>query len=66
MAKRMYDFICMECGVVKSYPLDPVDVERWRKGELIQEIFPEIEDREIMISSLCSRCFDAMFEGVEP
>jgi len=33
----------------------------WKRGELIQNVFPEIEDREIMISGICGECFDKLF-----
>jgi hypothetical protein len=56
-----YRFICRECGKSKTYLLEPADVNRWRNGELIQRVFPQIEDREIMISQTCSDYFDKLF-----
>lgn len=59
--RKDYSFACSECRRVKVYSLDPADYDRWRQGALIQNVFPEIEDREIMISGTCSECFDKLF-----
>lgn len=58
---RDYSFTCHDCGIVKTYRLEPERVERWRNGERIQNVFPEIDDREIMISQTCTKCFDELF-----
>jgi hypothetical protein len=64
-AKEPYSFTCSDCGTVKTYNLLPSAVKRWIKGELIQRVFPEIEDREIMISAICSNCFDKLFADAD-
>ena len=58
---RDYSYKCTDCGTVKTYTLDEAKVDRWKAGGLIQNLFPEIEDREIMISGTCSDCFDKLF-----
>jgi hypothetical protein len=51
--------------VVKTYNLDPEKVRSWLAGALIQDLFPEIEDREIMISRTCGDCFDELFAWMD-
>ena len=58
---RPYTFTCAGCGVRKTFELEEADVRRWKAGELIQNVFPNVEDREIMISSTCSDCFNDLF-----
>ncbi len=38
--------------------------ERWKNGELIQKVFPELDanTREFMISGQCGQCFDEAWE----
>jgi len=60
-----FQFRCQACGVVKTYNLDPEKVRSWLAGALIQDLFPEIEDREIMISQTCGDCFDKLFAGMD-
>lgn len=63
MSAKLYHYQCTECGIIKTYLLEEADVQRWREGALIQRVFPQIEDREIMISGICSACFNKMFGG---
>ena len=36
---------------------------RWLAGEgLIQNMLPELTERELLISSICNACFDRLFE----
>lgn len=54
---------CVICADRITMEIDPDALERWRNGELIQIAMPElpIEFRELLISGICPRCFDAIF-----
>ena len=56
--------ICMECGTKKMLFVDADGYKRWKDGELIQRAMPQLtnDEREILISGICGKCFDAMFE----
>ena len=43
------------------------DAKRWRQGELIQDAMPYLtpDERELLISETCGKCFDKMF-GEDP
>lgn len=58
---------CRRCGTVRILQLDPVAVDRWERGELIQNVFPHLDvpTRELMISNTCGTCWDAMFGGLD-
>lgn len=58
---------CMDCGVDKKFIVPTSAYRAWKDGGLIQRCLYMIpaDDREIFISSLCSKCFDAVFEGME-
>ena len=40
------------------------DLKRWEDGELIQDAMPYLSagERELLISGVCGKCFDKMFE----
>lgn len=58
---------CRDCQCRKMFELDPERYFEWQKGRLLQECFPEMlpGDREMLISSYCSSCFDKIFEEDE-
>ena len=63
-----YDIACIKCGEVHHLKLDIRKFNRWRqKRENIQDVFPELspEDRELMISQICGKCWEEMFGGEE-
>jgi hypothetical protein len=41
------------------------DYERWQNGEHIQNVAPYLsaDDRELLISGMCGKCFDEIFAG---
>jgi hypothetical protein len=47
--------------------LDRQLVERWREGELIQDVFPDmsVNDREMLITGTHPACWDKLFPGEE-
>jgi len=52
-------------GCQKSFPLkvEESDLNSYRNETFVQEDFPylSVGDRELIISSTCSECFDEMF-----
>jgi len=59
---------CIECGESHTIQAKSFDFIRWEKGEEnIQNIFPYLstDDREMMISNICPKCFDKFFGGKE-
>jgi hypothetical protein len=62
-----FSYECRECHQVKTFDLSFADVCRWKGGELIQNVFPQLSegDRELMISGNCGECFDEMFESMD-
>jgi hypothetical protein len=51
---------CSFCGTQYIVDLPAEKVKRWRDGEHIQNVFPEMspDEREILISGTCSECWD--------
>lgn len=59
---------CQNCGKTKTVEVNAVDFAAWQKGKLIQDAlgYLSVEERELLISSLCSSCFDEMcYEDVD-
>ena len=55
---------CVVCGKIhEPVILDAEKYYRWKDGECIQDVFPEMtkEQREILISGTCPECWDALF-----
>jgi hypothetical protein len=57
---------CNFCDNVYTLRVDMEDLAQWRIGTLIQVAMPYLtaDERELLISGTCGRCFDRMFEGV--
>jgi hypothetical protein len=51
----------MFCDHTEQITVDPAAMERWQNGQVIQKAFPDLSigTRELMISKMCSDCFDA-------
>jgi len=58
---------CQWCTYAVDLEIDRAAFERWMKGELIQNVFPDMSLglRELFISGTCNDCFDEMFDGSE-
>lgn len=58
---------CVSCFNNTPVVVNPLDLERWQGGELIQIALPYLTgaERELLISRVCESCFDKMFEGCE-
>ena len=64
------DTMQVECRTCKDTHILMVnirDAKRWRQGELIQDAMPYLtpDERELLISGTCGKCFDKMF-GEDP
>lgn len=61
-----YIVICPHCGkrqVIQLSEDELKNLERYRRGEgCIQELFPDSPDekRELLMTGLCSACFDSI------
>ena len=51
---------CIRCGESQHIKARTVDLTAWIGGELIQVAMPYLtaDEREILISGVCSTCFD--------
>jgi len=56
---------CDSCGAEFKICYKKHDYENWKAGMLIQAAMPYLTDqqRELMVSGICSDCFDALFDG---
>lgn len=54
---------CPVCGMSTAFYLDAADVERWKAGEMIQDVWPSMtaDEREILISGTHAHCRDSLF-----
>jgi hypothetical protein len=61
------NYACGCCHQVTKISFNGEDWLRWQEGELIQVAMPYLtsDERELMISSVCGTCFDAMFADCE-
>lgn len=60
---------CAFCHAKFSIPLTQQQQRRWERGAMIQHVIPEVSEdqRELLISGQCGKCFDAAFtELVDP
>lgn len=53
---------CMLCTSRNHIQVDPIGFRAWQNGVLIQRALPDSseEDRELLISKLCSECFNSL------
>ena len=54
---------CLRCGETTTIKANVSDVVAWQNGELIQDVLSYLseEERELLISKTCGKCFDEMF-----
>lgn len=66
--KLPYSVTCIECGERHLVYVDPTDLVLWmdKKG-LIQDLMPYLsdEERELLISKTCNKCFNKLFPPEE-
>lgn len=58
---------CIFCSHEHKVVMDKEKYFRWRNGELIQNVFPEMtsDQREILISGTCPECWDKYMKDDE-
>jgi len=68
MVKINYKEICVVapcpfCGGATKVEVNEKDYWDWQDGELVQVAFPYLsaDEREALISGICSTCWDKMF-----
>lgn len=54
---------CPFCGHENEVEVNHMDYLEWQNGELAQDAFPYLSanEREMLISGCCPRCWDKMF-----
>ena len=54
---------CPFCGRANEVEVNEMDYLDWQDGKLAQDAFPYLSasDREMLISGICSSCWDGMF-----
>lgn len=54
---------CPFCGRANEVEVNHMDYFDWQDGELAQDAFPYLSanEREMLISGCCPRCWDKMF-----
>ena len=54
---------CPFCGRANEVEVNEMDYLDWQDGKLAQDAFPYLSasDREMLISGICSDCWDGMF-----
>lgn len=62
-SKVVYEKKCSVTGEIYRVEVDILKNGRWKNGELIQNVFPDLsaEDREFLISSTTPAEFTALF-----
>ena len=63
MAKAKLEIKCVLCGLTNTVECDEDGLRKWEEGEAVQVALPELnaDDRELLISNICPKCFDNMF-----
>lgn len=56
---------CNMCNTKHEIWVEDDDYKSWKNGKMCQDAFPYLDagQREILISSICGRCFDLLFEA---
>jgi len=59
---------CTKCHQPQTVKVTEAQVSDWQKsGQHIQDYFPQLsaDQRELFITGICGKCFDAMFSEEE-
>lgn len=58
---------CFECGQPQEVIVPDAALRKFRAGGYAQDCFPTLpaEQREFLISGICHKCWDEMFEDFE-
>lgn len=67
LAKQLMIAKCKWCKQDHELQIDPKDLQDVKEGKHIQDAMPYLnaDEREILISGTCGKCFDEMFGGDE-
>ena len=59
---------CVRCGETTVIKANVSDIVAWQGGELIQDVLGYLskEERELLISKTCGKCFDDIFGESPP
>lgn len=62
-----YPIKCTICRQWKTVIVDEKEFADWNNGMLIQKAMPNLnaDDRELLMSQTCGKCYDAMFSEEE-
>lgn len=58
---------CRLCNSEHTMLVNMEDAYDWRDGKFVQDAFPYLtaDEREILISGTCGKCFDSIFGNSE-
>lgn len=58
---------CVQCDTLHIFDVSQEGLQAWMRGDLIQNALSELtpEQRELLISSTCDRCWTEMFGSDE-
>lgn len=58
---------CPFCGHANEIEVNEADYWDWQDGELVQNAFPYLsaDEREMLISGICPKCWENTFGGEE-
>lgn len=64
MSKVTIERTCRMCGKHRTMEVSEKGYYLWYHGALIQDALPELslDDRELLISGICSECYDKVFQ----
>lgn len=59
-----HESTCPFCGAKQTIKVDATDYLLWRSGRCVQDVFHylSVDDREILVSSICKSCWDDTFD----
>ena len=59
----LFEKQCRICKTNYKFQVPEAGLKRWQEGARIQEVLPMLtpDQRELMISGICGKCFDKMF-----
>lgn len=62
---RTINKTCVICKKEHELKVNEADIISWQNGQHIQSVMPYLSasERELLISGVCGKCFDEMFDG---
>lgn len=67
MSQKIVPVCCRVCKNILCLSVDEKGFDSWQNGKTIQNALPELsaEDRELLISKTCEKCWNQLFEDDE-